>query len=66
MVVLHNVSGSYLNSAGTVGLMKVRQFALRAGLLYIVAQIIGTFLVFVFGSPVRRQLPTTELHANAL
>lgn len=42
------------------------QVALRSGLLCIVSQIIGAFLVFAFGSLVGRQLPTTGSHATAL
>ncbi|MDV6376313.1 aquaporin [Deinococcus arenicola] len=66
VLVLGKVSGSHLNPAVTVGLVVARQFPFRAGLLYILAQVIGAFLAFAFGSLVGRQLPTTDPHANAL
>ncbi|MGY2895647.1 MIP/aquaporin family protein [Deinococcus sp. UYEF24] len=66
VIALGKVSGSHLNPAVTVGLITARQFPLREGLLYIVAQVIGAFLAFAFGSLVGRQLPTTDPHANAL
>ena len=66
VLVLGKVSGAHLNPAVTVGLITARQFPLQAGLLYVVAQVIGAFLAFAFGSLVGRVLPTTEPHANAL
>lgn len=66
VIVLGKVSGSHLNPAVTVGLVAARQFPWQTGLLYIVAQVIGAFLAFAFGSLVGRVLPTTDPHANAL
>lgn len=66
VIVIGKVSGSHINPAVTVGLVAARQFPLREGLLYIVAQVIGAFLALGFGLIVGRNLPTTDPHANAL
>lgn len=66
VIALGQVSGSHLNPAVTVGLVAARQFPLRAGLLYIVAQVVGAFVAYAFGALVGRQLPVTDPHANAL
>jgi aquaporin Z len=66
VIAIGKVSGAHLNPAVTVGLITARQFPLREGLLYIVAQVVGAFLAFGFGKLVGRDLPTTDPHANAL
>ncbi len=66
VIAIGKVSGAHLNPAVTIGLVTARQFPLREGLLYVVAQIVGAFLAFGFGKVVGRDLPTTDPHANAL
>jgi aquaporin Z len=66
VIALGKVSGAHLNPAVTIGLVVARQFPLRGGLLYVLAQVIGAFLAYAFGSVVGRQLPTTDPHANAM
>jgi aquaporin Z len=66
VIALGKVSGAHLNPAVTVGLIAARQFPLQAGLLYILAQVVGAFLAYAFGALVGRQLPITDPHANAL
>jgi aquaporin Z len=66
VIAIGKVSGAHLNPAVTVGLITARQFPLREGLLYIVAQVIGAFLAFAFGTLVGRDLPVTNPHGNAL
>jgi aquaporin Z len=66
VIAIGKVSGAHLNPAVTVGLITTRQFPLREGLLYIVAQVVGAFLAFAFGKLVGRDLPVTDPHGNAL
>jgi aquaporin Z len=66
VIALGKVSGAHLNPAVTVGLIVARQFPVRGGLLYVLAQVIGAFLAYAFGALVGRQLPVTVPHGNAL
>jgi aquaporin Z len=66
VIALGKVSGAHLNPAVTIGLIVARQFPLQAGLLYILAQVVGAFLAYAFGALVGRVLPVTDPHANAL
>ena len=66
VVALGKVSGTHINPAVTVGLMTARQFPLREGFAYIVAQLIGAFLALGLGQLLDRQLPQTDPAVNAL
>ncbi len=55
VVALGKVSGSHINPAVTLGLITARQFPLREGLAYIVAQLIGAFLALGLGQLLDRR-----------
>ena len=66
VVALGKVSGTHINPAVTVGLMAARQFPLREGFAYIVAQLVGAFLALGLGQLLDRRLPQTDPGVNAL